>query len=63
MREKKFNMNSIMKKLEKQNVAIIEPLCIDCLTDIENVILLTYVNVIFKVEQIEDCLFRLTIIV
>lgn len=62
MKEKKFNMNKIMKKLEKQNVAIIEPLCVDCLMDIEQFILETYVDVIFKVEQIEDCLFRLTII-
>lgn len=62
MKEKKFNINNIVKKLEKQNVAVIEPLCIDCLKDVEQFVLESYVNVIFKVEQIEDCLFKLTII-
>jgi hypothetical protein len=62
MREKKFNSKSFMKKLDKDGYTVIEPLCIDCLMEIEQFVIELYVDVIFKVEQIEDHLYKLSVI-
>lgn len=62
MKEKKFSSKNLMKKLEKDGCVVIGPLCIDCLTDVEQFVLELYTNVTFKVEQVEDHLYRLSII-
>lgn len=62
MKEKKFNPKSFIKKLDKDGYAVLEPLCIDCLMEIEQFVLEMYVDVIFKVEQIEDHLYKLSVI-
>ena len=62
MKEKKFSSKNFMKKLEKDGCAVIEPLCIDCVRDVEQFVLGLYTDVIFQVEQIEDHLYKLSVI-
>lgn len=62
MKEKKFSSKNFMKKLEKDGCVVIEPLCIDCVRDVEQFVLGLYTDVIFQVEQIEDHLYKLSVI-
>lgn len=62
MKEKKFNSKTFMKKLDKDGYAVVEPLCIACLMELEQFVLEMYVDVVFKVEQVEDHLYKLSVI-
>lgn len=62
MREKRLPISKILKELDKYEYLKIPSICIDCMLEVEHDVLEIYTNVTFKVIQIEDNLYSLTII-
>lgn len=62
MREKKLTTQYVLKQLEKYNFIQIPAICVDCMLEVEHDVLEIYTSVLFKVEQVEDNLYSLTII-
>lgn len=62
MREKKLSIDEIVKDLEKKGVAVLSPICLSCMMETEYQIIGMHSYVLFKVEQIGDELYSLTII-
>lgn len=62
MKEKRFTIKSVMKKLEKDGFVKVEPLCIDCVIDLECLVMNNFVDAVFKLDCLGDKLYSLTII-
>lgn len=67
MKEKKITDKKILSELEKKGFIIIEPICINCISDVVCLVLTNFSLATFQVENLDDfekfdnCLFRLKV--
>ena len=67
MEEMKISNKKILSELEKKGFILIEPICINCISDVVNLILTNFISATFQIENLDDfedfdnCLFRLKV--
>jgi len=62
MREKKLSIDKIAKELDKKGFIVLSPICMSCMMETEYQLINIYSSILFKIEQVDEELYSLTII-